>query len=121
MNLSMKQKQAHRHREQTCGCQEVASGQMGWEFRISRCKLLYLEARSTSSPSFLPPSPNSNCSCTAGGSCMCAGSCTCKDCKGTSCKKSCSCCPTGCVLRAASAQGLRQVQLLHLKSRRVSS
>ena len=27
MNLSMKQKPAHRHREQTCGCQEEA----GWE------------------------------------------------------------------------------------------
>ena len=27
MNLSMKQKQTHRHREQTCGCQ----GGEGWE------------------------------------------------------------------------------------------
>ena len=27
MNLSMKQKQTHRHREQTCGCQ----GGGGWE------------------------------------------------------------------------------------------
>ena len=26
MNLSMKQKQTHRHREQTCGCQ----GEEGW-------------------------------------------------------------------------------------------
>ena len=38
MNLSMKQKQTHRHREQTCGCQE---GGMDWEFGTSRCKLLY--------------------------------------------------------------------------------
>ena len=39
MNLSTKQKQTHRHREQTCGCQR---GWMDWEFRISRCKLLYI-------------------------------------------------------------------------------
>ena len=32
MNISMKEKQIHRHREQTCG----------WEFKISRCKLLYV-------------------------------------------------------------------------------
>ena len=38
MNLSMKQKQTHRHEEQTCGCQEV----MDWEFGISRCKLVYI-------------------------------------------------------------------------------
>ncbi|XP_072823505.1 uncharacterized protein [Vicugna pacos] len=38
-----------------------------------------------------------NCSCSTGGSCTCAGSCTCKDCRCTSCKKSCcSCCPVGC-------------------------
>ena len=32
MNLSMKQKQTHRHREQTCGCQgvrEVGEGRNG--------------------------------------------------------------------------------------------
>ena len=32
MNLSMKQKQTHRHREQTCGCQgggRVEEGQSG--------------------------------------------------------------------------------------------
>ena len=39
MNLSMKQKQTHRHTEQTCGCQEGAEvGEVG----ISRCKLLYI-------------------------------------------------------------------------------
>ena len=43
MNLSTKQKQTHRHREQICGCQGggVAGG-MDWEFRISRCKLVYI-------------------------------------------------------------------------------
>ena len=39
MNLSMKQKQTHRYREQTCGCQ--VSGK-DWEFGISR-ELLYRE------------------------------------------------------------------------------
>ena len=29
-NLSMKQKQTHRHREQTCDCQEVGSAGEGW-------------------------------------------------------------------------------------------
>ena len=44
MNLSMKQKQIHRHREQTCGCQRGGGGRgMDWEFGISRCKLLYIE------------------------------------------------------------------------------
>ena len=44
MNLSAKQKQTHRHGEQTCGCQE-AGGRNGieWKFGISRCKLLHLE------------------------------------------------------------------------------
>ena len=45
MNLSTKQKQTHRHREQTCGCQgqRVVGGGMDWEFGVSRCKLLYIE------------------------------------------------------------------------------
>ena len=40
MNLSMKQKQSHRHRKQTCGCQ---GGGMEWESGVSRCKLVYIE------------------------------------------------------------------------------
>ena len=44
MDLSMKQKQTHRHREQTYGCQgRGCGGRMDWEFGISRCKLLYIE------------------------------------------------------------------------------
>ena len=44
MNLSTKQKQTHRYREQTCGCQErQGESGMGWEFVVSRCKLLPLE------------------------------------------------------------------------------
>ena len=44
MNLSMKQKQNHRHREQTGGCQGGGVwGKDGWEFGVSRCKLLYIE------------------------------------------------------------------------------
>ena len=40
----MKQKQTHRHREQTCGCQwGGVSGGRDWEFRISRCKLVHVE------------------------------------------------------------------------------
>ena len=44
-NLSMKQKQTHRHREQTSGFQggRGSRGGMDWEFGISRCKLLYIE------------------------------------------------------------------------------
>ena len=36
MNISMKQKRMHRHREQTCGCQGEDGGKReGWEFEIS--------------------------------------------------------------------------------------
>ena len=43
-HLIEKQKQTHRHREQTCGCRggEGGSG-MDREFGVSRCKLLHLE------------------------------------------------------------------------------
>ena len=40
MNLLTKQKQTHRHRDQTCGCQGGKSGGMDWEFGISRWNLL---------------------------------------------------------------------------------
>ena len=46
MNLSMKQKQTHRHREQTCGSQSGGGrggGKEGWEVGVSICKLLYIE------------------------------------------------------------------------------
>ena len=40
MNLSMKQKQTHRHGGQTCGCQEVGVRlRMEWEAGVHRCKL----------------------------------------------------------------------------------
>ena len=43
MNLFTKQKQTHRQREQTCGCQGGGGGGgMHWEFGISRCKLSIL-------------------------------------------------------------------------------
>ena len=35
MNLSMKQKQTHRHREQTCGCHEEHGGGMHWELGLA--------------------------------------------------------------------------------------
>ena len=45
MNVSTKQKQTHRHREQTCGCQVrgVGLGGLDWVFEISRYKILYIE------------------------------------------------------------------------------
>ena len=43
MNLSVKQKQTHKHREQTCGDQVgEGRGVMDWGLGISRCKLLYI-------------------------------------------------------------------------------
>ena len=42
MNLSTKQKQTHRHREQTCGCQEGWGG-IDWEFGIDMYTQLYLK------------------------------------------------------------------------------
>ena len=43
-NLSIGQKQTHRHGEQNCGCQggDGRNG-MAWEFGVYRCKLLHLE------------------------------------------------------------------------------
>ena len=44
MNISMKEKQTHKHREQNCGCQgEGSGGEIRWEFGVSRCKLLCRE------------------------------------------------------------------------------
>ena len=44
MNLSTKQKQTHRLREQICGCQGGGGGnEMGGEFGVGRCKLLHAE------------------------------------------------------------------------------
>ena len=34
MNLSMKQKLTHRHREQTCGCQGGGAGTQVWDQQI---------------------------------------------------------------------------------------
>ena len=44
MNLSKKQKQIHKHREQTCGCQGGRQEGERWSrsLGISRCKLLYV-------------------------------------------------------------------------------
>ena len=44
MNISTKQKQPHRHTEQTCRCQggRGCGGGKDWEFGISRHKLLYI-------------------------------------------------------------------------------
>ena len=43
-NLSTEQKQTHRHREHTCGCQwELGGRGLDWEFAVSRGKLSYIE------------------------------------------------------------------------------
>ena len=42
MVLPTREKQTHRHREQTCGAKgEEDRGGMEWEFGLSRCKLFY--------------------------------------------------------------------------------
>ena len=42
-NLSTKEKETHRHSEQTCDCQGGGGGRrMDWEFEVSRCKILYI-------------------------------------------------------------------------------
>ena len=44
MNLPTKQKQTHRPREETCGCQGGEKRERdGWGVWLSRCKLLHLE------------------------------------------------------------------------------
>ena len=40
-NLSMKQKQTHRQREQACGCQRRVA--LDWELGVSRCKVSHRE------------------------------------------------------------------------------
>ena len=42
MNLSTKEKETHRHEEQTCGSKGRESGING-EFGVNKCKLLHLE------------------------------------------------------------------------------
>ena len=42
MNLAVKQKQTHRHREQTCGCQACGGIGIDCKFGLSRCKLLHI-------------------------------------------------------------------------------
>ena len=44
MNLLTEQKQIHKHREQTCGCQGGGGGSgVDGKFGVNRCKLLQLE------------------------------------------------------------------------------
>ena len=46
MNLFTVQKQTHRQREETCGCQGGGGGiGVDREFGVSRCKLLHLERK----------------------------------------------------------------------------
>ena len=39
----LQNKQTHKHREQTCGCQVGGGRGIDWEFGVDRCKLLHLE------------------------------------------------------------------------------
>ena len=46
MNLSTKQEQTHRQREQSCGCwwgSGGSGGEMIWGFKIRRCKLFHTQ------------------------------------------------------------------------------
>ena len=45
INLLMKEKQTHGHREHSSGCQGLGSGRkaVDWEFGIRRCKPLYIK------------------------------------------------------------------------------
>ena len=43
MSLSMKQKQTHSHREQTCGCQGGVVGGGMWEVGVSRGEMFHPE------------------------------------------------------------------------------
>ena len=44
INISTKQKQTQKHREQTCGCQrEGRRSGMDWVCGVRRCELFYLE------------------------------------------------------------------------------
>ena len=43
VNLSTKQKQTHKHREQTCGAKVEGREWDAWDFGINRCKQLLLE------------------------------------------------------------------------------
>ena len=42
-SLFTKEKQTHRHGEQTCSCHGEGGGGMDWEFGVGKCTLLYLE------------------------------------------------------------------------------
>ena len=54
MNLSIKQKQTRRRREQTHGCRRGGGGSgMGWQFEVSRSKLLHLEWISNEIPLYI--------------------------------------------------------------------
>ena len=43
VNISTEQKQTHKYREKTCGCQGGGGGSGMWEFVVGRCKLLHLK------------------------------------------------------------------------------